>query len=253
MQVIIGSARHDERNKYSGGKAGDQTTTEVSTQAYYKHKKGWGVYRAIDPSERVAVGDAFQRACDNDNVGYAQDTRYQLEKYGTRTTVPCNTDCSELTRVCVKEACGVDLGAGTTTENIGERLLKTGKFQYLGKMDVNLTAAALLKGDILVTLTKGHVVGVTKGNDNGKETYSNAGKAVVPNGKPNLKVGSRGESVKKLQSALNACNNAGLIVDGDFGKATRAAVLTFQKNHGLTPDGIYGPATAKKLKEIMNV
>lgn len=75
----------------------------------------------------------------------------------------------------------------------------------------------------------------------------------IPAGRPNLKTGSRGESVKKLQTLLNNCNNAGLNVDGIFGKNTRAAVIAFQKNHGLVPDGIYGPATAAKLKEIMNV
>lgn len=40
MAVIIGSARHDEHgNCYSGGKAGDQTGQEVSTQKFYNHSK----------------------------------------------------------------------------------------------------------------------------------------------------------------------------------------------------------------------
>ena len=46
MAVIIGSARHDEHgNCYSGGKAGDQTGQEVSTQKFYNHSKGWYVLR----------------------------------------------------------------------------------------------------------------------------------------------------------------------------------------------------------------
>ena len=45
MAVIIGSARHDEHgNCYSGGKAGDQTGQEVSTQKFYNHSKGWNVF-----------------------------------------------------------------------------------------------------------------------------------------------------------------------------------------------------------------
>ena len=40
MGVIIGSARIDERGKISGGAAGDQTGSEVSTQAFYVHSKG---------------------------------------------------------------------------------------------------------------------------------------------------------------------------------------------------------------------
>ena len=49
-QVIIGSARIDENGKAKGGKAGDQNGREVSTQAWYKHEKGWRVFRCIDPA-----------------------------------------------------------------------------------------------------------------------------------------------------------------------------------------------------------
>ena len=40
MSVRVGSARIDEQGKATGGKAGDQTGGEVSTQAWYKHSKG---------------------------------------------------------------------------------------------------------------------------------------------------------------------------------------------------------------------
>jgi putative chitinase len=52
-----------------------------------------------------------------------------------------------------------------------------------------------------------------------------------------LKVGSRGEEVKKVQQAL------GQDADGIFGKMTEAAVIEWQSNHNLTPDGIVGPKT----------
>ncbi len=39
--------------------------------------------------------------------------------------------------------------------------------------------------------------------------------------------------------------------DGDFGAATTAAVIAFQKSVGLTPDGIYGPQTDSKLFEVV--
>lgn len=244
-EIIIGSARHDENGKYSGGKAGDQTKTEVSTQTYYNHNKGWYVYRANSETVRTKLSEAMLRACNNENIGYSQSDRYSLEKYGTATEVACNTDCSELVRVCVKEATGADIGV-VTTATIGAKLEKTKLFTKLGKIGVQLSKDKLFTGDILCTCTKGHVVIVVQGADDGRET-------IVPDGKPNLKVGSRGEEVKKLQQALNCCNNAGLVVDGSYGNLTRSAVIAFQKNHGLTPDGVYGPATAAKLKEIMNV
>lgn len=55
------------------------------------------------------------------------------------------------------------------------------------------------------------------------------------------KQGSRGETVKQIQKALN------LYPDGIFGPLTTEAVKTFQKEHGLTADGLVGPATLAKL------
>ena len=40
MSVKIGSARIDENGRAKGGKAGDQTGREVSTQSWYRHAKG---------------------------------------------------------------------------------------------------------------------------------------------------------------------------------------------------------------------
>lgn len=39
MSLVVGSARIDESGHISGGKPGDQTGNEVSTQAYYVHSK----------------------------------------------------------------------------------------------------------------------------------------------------------------------------------------------------------------------
>ena len=39
MGLIVGSARIDENGNLKNGKTGDQTRKEVSTQAYYTHKK----------------------------------------------------------------------------------------------------------------------------------------------------------------------------------------------------------------------
>jgi putative chitinase len=56
-----------------------------------------------------------------------------------------------------------------------------------------------------------------------------------------LKLGSKGEDVKKLQVKL------GLPSDGDFGKKTEEAVKNFQTKNSLTPDGIVGDNTWNKI------
>jgi hypothetical protein len=57
-----------------------------------------------------------------------------------------------------------------------------------------------------------------------------------------VKFGSRGDTVKELQTILNA-NGATLDVDGVFGQLTRAAVIDYQRSHGLDADAIVGPKT----------
>lgn len=65
-----------------------------------------------------------------------------------------------------------------------------------------------------------------------------------------LKLGSKGNDVKALQSKLN------LIPDGIFGKITEEAVKDFQKKNNITADGIVGDTTWSKLnisnKRIIN-
>jgi putative chitinase len=56
-----------------------------------------------------------------------------------------------------------------------------------------------------------------------------------------LKIGSKGEDVKKLQSKL------GLGADGIFGTGTAAAVKKWQSENGLVADGIVGDGTWSKM------
>ena len=55
------------------------------------------------------------------------------------------------------------------------------------------------------------------------------------------KMGSRGDMVRQIQKALH------LIPDGIFGILTKEAVEAFQKENGLTADGVVGPATLARL------
>jgi murein L,D-transpeptidase YcbB/YkuD len=54
-------------------------------------------------------------------------------------------------------------------------------------------------------------------------------------------------SIAWLQQALNTIDNAGLEVDGDYGEATRAAVVAFQQRHSLEADGWAGAGTSAAI------
>lgn len=62
-----------------------------------------------------------------------------------------------------------------------------------------------------------------------------------------LRRGERGEAVANLQLDLIRFGFQPGKPDGVFGYGTEAAVIAFQKSHGLTPDGIAGPKTLAKL------
>ena len=139
MAVKIGSARIDENGKAHGGKAGDQTGKEVSTQNWYLNSKGWRVYRAKNPAVAEKIAQCMERACANSAIGYDQYQRNTLykeaEKFGfdtAKVTTPVETDCSALVRVCCAfRWASVVLPEGFRTGNMPANLSKTGAFTEL--------------------------------------------------------------------------------------------------------------------------
>ena len=76
--------------------------------------------------------------------------------------------------------------------------------------------------------------------------YAEAGEAFDPEG--TIRSGARGEEVARMQQLLAdqgylEANEA----DGIFGGKTENALIAFQTDHGLTPDGVGWPQTLKKL------
>jgi hypothetical protein len=61
-----------------------------------------------------------------------------------------------------------------------------------------------------------------------------------------LRLGSRGARVRELQALLTRAGFP-VKVDGDFGPATRTAVMAFQKSKRIKVDGVYGPQTEAAL------
>ncbi|MBP3916365.1 MAG: peptidoglycan-binding protein [Clostridium sp.] len=85
-----------------------------------------------------------------------------------------------------------------------------------------------------------------------KQGFSNqvvdgiAGKNTLA-GLPVLQQGAKGNITKLLQKKLTALGFSTTGADGIFGNWTRTAVIKYQKNKGLSADGIVGQNTWKSL------
>lgn len=63
-----------------------------------------------------------------------------------------------------------------------------------------------------------------------------------------LKVGSSGEAVRLLQLQLAVFEYYGGTINGEFNQSTRTALMEFQKENGLKPDGVLNAETRQALK-----
>lgn len=176
MGLIVGSARHDENGKLTGGKAGDQLQSnqidlsgECSMQNFYVHSKGWYILRPVTKklADQIALGMAT--ACNNSNIGYSQNCQRKTVDNIT-TLVKINVDCSKLVRDVIWFASKSDVG-NFTTANEASVLEKSGLFNKRITF-VSLAKTPIYDGDVLVTKTKGHTVVAITGNERPKDvTY----------------------------------------------------------------------------------
>lgn len=209
--VLFGSARINENGKATGGKPGDQTGREVSTQSYYMSRKGWIGLRQKDPVVAIKLAEAMLEACNNNCIGYNQNKRSgvitQLKTFGSLRRIGVNTDsdCSSLVRACVIQATGKDPG-NFTTANEKQKLMAAGFREVPIKKESDCRT-----GDILVTKTKGHTVIVVSG-ELPEDTAS-------------------GEKYRVICTAINVREKP---VDGRILKVlkTNAVVTVYEKKNG---------------------
>lgn len=90
------------------------------------------------------------------------------------------------------------------------------------------------------------IVGWGRPNYKGNEVTAKVPVAKAPDFPGQIKPGAKGESVKIVQRAL------GLLADGDYGPATKKAVIAFQDNHdNLDSNGVVGPKTWAELVKLL--
>lgn len=66
-----------------------------------------------------------------------------------------------------------------------------------------------------------------------------------------LRFGSRGSDVMEIQAVLSKIGYNPGIIDGIFGNQTTQAVMQFQRNNGLTPDGVIGANTYRVMQRFL--
>ena len=69
-----------------------------------------------------------------------------------------------------------------------------------------------------------------------------------------LSQGATAEDVRQLQIRIAGWPGFGghIAIDGDFGPATRSALVRFQQAYGLSADGVAGPATFSKIYALQD-
>ncbi len=151
---------------------------------------------------------------------------------------------------------GLFVGNGTVIEAMGTingvttTKVTAGKWTHWGELvGVDYTSVILRSG------APGERASGSFSAEDGRQPRDQAAGGVEgsPSVHPTLRKGSKGTAVSEMQTMLlklgydlGPCG-----IDGDFGKATDAAVRSFQSDHRLTVDGICGADTWAELEKAV--
>lgn len=159
MKIYLSHAASNEEGKTAGGKPGDQTGREVRIDEFFEYNWNW-ILRAKDASVREKLAEGAEVLAKNDFVGYDHPDRYSMYLQAkslnydfSRISTPCNTDCSQMVATLIN-SCKINLSPYIFTGNMADYIVNTGKFDKLAYYN----KSQLRRGDILLSVDKGHVV-----------------------------------------------------------------------------------------------
>jgi hypothetical protein len=209
--MSIANAGHDERGKYSGGKAGDQTGSEWEVRSWYN--RPWNFVARFDKAVGVDIAKLARNAANNNHIGYDQSQRISFWELLKNTknydpaniTKNCESDCSAGVASIVK-AVGYrkdltklkNVPVSMWTGNERETLRKAGA-TILTDSKYLSSDAYLLPGDILcneahhtcINLTTGSKVKTSTGTPSGTKYYVKAKALNVRNMPSTAKSGTK--------------------------------------------------------------
>ena len=137
--------------------------------------------------------------------------------------------------------------SGDSVTTLQNRLIELG--YLVGTADGRFgtsTKAALVAFQIANSLTRDGVAG----EKTQTVLYSNSAVKNKVTASTTLKQGTVSDAVKALQSRLIALGYLTGTADGNFGVKTSLALIAFQKNNGLSGDGIAGASTLAKINSL---
>ncbi len=247
-KVTLAHARCNENGKATGGKPGDQTANKEHTrgellfQDWYVSGSGWDCCMRTKPEKiRKQMSEDACRAVRNTKIGYSQGNRYSLydaaKPHGFdcgKVDKPVDCDCSSLMTVCANYA-GLPIPKDTRTANMQARYTATKEFKVYTSNKYTKQPDYLKVGDILVRA--GHHTAIVANT-----LYHMTRELKLTEGER-----MRGKDIRALQQRLNELSGSSLETDGIFGPATDDALVVYQLNNGLDPDGIMGKHTAEAM------
>ncbi len=147
---------------------------------------------------------------------------------------------------------GVDGKFGRGTENAVKMYQAANGLEADGKAG-HLTLSKLFDGE---SIPAGGASGSGSSGSTGSSSGENAPGTATSTNPNTLKYGDSGSRVTELQTALTKLGYNTNGIDGKFGRGTHEAVVKFQKDNGLYPDGLAGSKTLelidKRLSELNN-
>lgn len=226
---MISNCGHDERGKYSGGAAGDQTGTEWEVIKWFN--RPWKcVIRHPDGKVRCMIAQMAKAAANNNMIGYDQSQRYTFwqnledSNYNPEEiTVKCEADCSSGVSAIVKGA-GYRLGMQKLknvsiycyTGNL-RAALKSAGFEVLTDSKYLTSDMYLLEGDILLNDSCHTAINLTTGSKaSGNTAQSGTSDSSSGTAAPKVKIDAAQSKDKNIAgtytvtaSALNLRSGAG--------------------------------------------
>ncbi len=246
-----------------------QTSTTDYNAGYPVLKLGSSGSDVYDMQERLKELGYYNSALDGKFAAGTQDAVVAFQSaHGLTADGIAGRATQDKLYSSTAKAAQLSASAATASTVSGSTLLKSGsQGTAVRKLQVRLSELGYYNGGadgVFGTTTETAVKSFQRNNklsadgqageQTQKKLYSDSASMAPrpvatadPNAVRSLKIGMEGNDVYSVQQRLIELRYLSGVADGVFGPETLAALTAFQQNNNLTPDGVAGASTVKKL------